>query len=492
MLKGYLTLELTHSRIRYIFLSRDPQGYKIFKSGIVSQVLNIQAPGELCRTLQDLIQREEIDPVRLFVTICLQENHIRQVDVPRINRSKIEEEINEELKKSPVFSQRKYDLIFDVVFRASDQGNLVFAAIDQSVLDYILSECHSLGVPFGHLEIAPLNLKEIFPLIESDVENHTVLFINDHVSYLMMASGGQWRFISRSTIGVEHLYPLTNDKLNHTYFINLAGDLKRVISSYISQHKIEKLDKLWIIWDQHGAANLASALAEKLNMDIQPLNLERLKNFDLGLEAKSANPVDLICVLPAVIFLERIKEQFRLNHFFRSQQYKTYVVNLLLTSLLVLGVVGFVLGVKSRDYYLQQKKLTIETQAFISAIEHFKNNKEKFYRLRDDAVGVRKALLEHLKPVNALNRVNWSIALAVFIQEMPPKMALSSFKFDETGQVSFSGETLDVNSINEFVNRLEKSAVFEDGLIDSYTERNTARQKVFVFRIMGRLREKRS
>lgn len=490
MLKGYLTLELTHSKIRYIFLTRNQQGYKILKSGIVPQVLNIHAPGELSRALQDLIQREGMDPLRLFVTLCLQENYIRQLDVPKTNPSKLEQDVTEEIKKTAVFGPRKFDYIFDVSYKKADQGSLVFAAVEQTVLDYVLSECRSLGRPFAHLEIAPLNLKEIFPLVEPDIENHTVLFVNDHVSYLMTALDEQWRLISRSTIGAEHLYPKMNDKLNPAYFINLAGDLKRVINAFASSHKIEKPERLWIIWDQQGAADLASALADKLGLDVQALNLGRIAGFNVDQEVQNANPMDLICVLPAILYLQRIKEQFPLNHFFRAQQYKKYVLNLFITSMLILCAAGFGFGMKTRDYYLQQRKLNIEMEAFASSIEHFKSDKKKLYRMRDEYSDARKNLLDHLNHINVLNQLGWPQALSVFIKQMPDKkMALTSFKFDDSGHIAFSGEALDVKDVNAIVTRLEKSHVFEEGLINSLTEKTAGTQKISIFRIIAKLRE---
>lgn len=489
MLKGYLTIELTYSKIRYIYLGRDHQKYKVLKSGVISQPLNVHAQGELSRTVQELIRREEISPIRIFVTVCLQDNFIRQVDVPRTNLSKLEEELSEEITKSPVFNKRKFDYIYNVVFKGYEQGNLVFAAIDQNVLDYILSECGSLGLPFSHLEIAPLNLKEVFPLIDPGGDNHTVLFINDQVSYLMMSQKGQWRLISRSTIGIDHLYPLKNDKINYTYFINLAGDLQRVIKSYISQHKIEKLDKLWILWDQHGASGLASALAGKLSIDIQVLNLERFTHFDLGLEGKSANPMDVLCVTPAVIFFERIKEQFPLNHFFRAQQYKAYVIKWLAGALLVLGLAGYALGVKGQEYYRKEKKLGSEIAVFMSKIDQLDGSKKDIHRRRDEAMQIRQGLIDQAKYIDSLNRAAWSQALTVFIKEMPKDMSLTSFKFDETGHASFSGESLEVTHVTELVRRLENSDVFEQGLVDSFTENQVSGQKVFVFRIVARLND---
>ena len=90
MSKGFLAIEITASKIRYTYLKREGRGYKVLKSGIFPHSFNVISTGDLAKSLQELIKKEQIVPVRLFVTLCLADNFIRQVHMPKMNLREME------------------------------------------------------------------------------------------------------------------------------------------------------------------------------------------------------------------------------------------------------------------------------------------------------------------------------------------------------------------------------------------------------------------
>lgn len=489
MYKGYLTIELTSSRIRYMLLGRKGRGYEVLKCGFLPFALNISAPGDLTRQLQEVIKREALHPQKLFVTLGFQENFIRQVHMPKMNVKEMEEAITAEIEKYPSYSKRQFDYIYDVSNLAKSKGNVVFAAIEQSVLNYVLSECQKLGIPFQHLEIAPLNIKEIIHLIEPSVDNQTILVVNDTVSYLMIARGLRYQLIYKVGIGIEHLYPHRNDQISETNVFNLIGELQRVLKSYLSQHRLERLNKIWLVWDKQGAAGFNQAMHGQLGLDVEVLSLEQIAKFGESVDPNAANPAYMTGVTPAIIDLENIKEQFPLNHFFRALHFKRYVFQLLAASLFSILIAGYFLGMKSLEFMDEQKSIKAEIVATTDAINTLKATTTELYRQRDEYLAVRQGLLDQANYIKTLNRVAWSQVLSVFAEEMPKDMALTSFKFNETGKVSFFGDSLEVETVSELIRRIDTSAILEKGMFDFFTEKVVDEQKIYSFGILAQLQD---
>lgn len=487
MSKGYLAIELTSSKIRYLHLTRKGRGYQVLKSGVMPFTLNVTAAGELTRHLQELIKREDLQPQKLFLTLGLHENFIRQVHMPKMNVREMEEAITAEIEKYPAYSKRKFDYIYNVSNLAKAKGNVVFAPVEQSVLNYVLSECQKLGIPFQHLEIAPLNLKEILHLIEPSVENQTILVVNDQISYLMIVRGLRYQLIYKVGIGIEQLYPHRNDQINETSVFNLIGELQRVLKSYLSQHRLEKLNKIWLVWDRQGAAGFDAAMNGQLGLDVEVLSLDRMDKFSEHLDQNAANPIHIIVGTPAIIDLEKIKEQFSLNHFFRTLHFKRYVFQLMATSFAVVAIAGYFLGMKSLEFHKEKQSIKAEIVATAEAINTLKATTEELYRQRDEYLAVRQGLLDQANYIKTLNRVAWSQVLSVFAEEMPKDMALTSFKFNETGNVSFFGDSLEVETVAELIRRIDGSAILEKGMFDFFTEKVIEDKKVFSFGILAQL-----
>lgn len=486
MSKGHLTIELTSSRIRYMYLSRKGRGYQVLKSGVIPFALNVTAVGELTRQLQELIKREGLQPQKLFVTLGLQENFVRQVHMPKMNMREMEEAITAEIEKYPVYNKRKFDYIYSVSNLAKSKGNVVFAPVEQSVLNYLLSECRKLGIPFQHLEIAPLNLKEVLHLIEPSAENQTILVVNDQISYLMIVRGLRYQLIYKVGIGIDQLYPHRNDQIHESSVFNLIGELQRALKSYLSQHRLEKLGKIWLVWDRQGTAGFDAAMNGQLGLDVEVLSLDRIPKLE-PLDPSATNPIHVIGATPAIIELEKIKEQYPLNHFFRALHFKKYVFKLVMISAVVVGVAAYFLGMKSLELNAKQKSLKKEIHATTEAINTLKSTTAELYRQRDEYLVVRQGLLDQANYIKTLNRVAWSQVLSVFAEEMPEDMALTSFKFNDSGKVTFIGDSLEVETVAELMRRVDASSILEQGMFDFFKEKVVDDKKIYNFGILAQL-----
>jgi Tfp pilus assembly PilM family ATPase/Tfp pilus assembly protein PilN len=487
MLKGYLSIEVTSSKIRYLFVSKVDGGYRILKAGMLLHALNVLSAGELTRRLQELIQVEKFSPIRLFVTLCLQDNYIRQVNLPKMEISELQMAIRAEIEQHPVFNNRAFDYLYQSTVHTGDKGHVVFAAVEQSVLDYLLSECRSLGVPFSHLEIAPMNLKEILHLLEPGVESQAVLVVNDQSSYLMVYWGKQFRLIHQSSIGQEQLYPRQNGKINQPVLTGFVGELKRAFNSYQSQHRLEIFNKVWLLWDAQGAAGFETALAGPLGMNVESLTLEHLSKWVMDPDRQGANPIYALAATPAVIYLEKIKEQFPLTYFFRDQHVTHYVLKWVTVIVLVLGFAGYFLGIKSFENYQKQKSLKMEMAASTDAINKLQNTLQDLYRKREKFLIVRQGLFEHGRYIKSLNKTQWAQVLTAFTKDMPNEMTLTAFKFQESGPVTFSGESLKAENVSGLIRRMDDSGVMQQTEFDFFTEKLVDDQKVYSFEIKAQL-----
>jgi len=138
-----------------------------------------------------------------------------------------------------------------------------------------------------------------------------------------------------------------------------------------------------------------------------------------------------------VISLWKIREQFSLEHFFRVLNVKQYVARYAMTALAVVVLVGAVLGIKAFQLNARAKAVEESITAIQNEITGLKASTVDLYRERDDYLKVRAGLLKQASFVKMLNRVSWSQVLSVVAKEMPKRLRLTSFKFNEAGQVSF-------------------------------------------------------
>ncbi|MBL8013147.1 MAG: hypothetical protein JNN05_04805, partial [Candidatus Omnitrophica bacterium] len=276
MAKGYLNIEVTPQRIRYILMQSSGRGYEVLKSGSVGHTLNTLVAGDLTRVIKEILVKENIAPKRLFVSVCRPGTLIRQITMPRMKKQEMDEAISSEIEKLPFFANNLYDYIYTANKTAKEKLNVILAAIDQNTLNYVIEDVRKLRIPFEHLEITPLNIKDVVPYKKTDNPNQMVLIVHDQMSYLMMLNIREYRFVYQSSTGMQHLCPSGNGNIVEAVFNNFAGELQRVIKSYMAEQKLENSPKLWLIWDSQSGSKLQEMITEKLGMDCTSLSFDHL------------------------------------------------------------------------------------------------------------------------------------------------------------------------------------------------------------------------
>jgi hypothetical protein len=109
-----------------------------------------------------------------------------------------------------------------------------------------------------------------------------------------------------------------------------------------------------------------------------------------------------------------------------------------------------------------------ETQA---QADELKNSAADLYRQRDEYRAVREGLLAQANFVKSLNRVSWTQVLSVMSEEMPDKLRLTTFKFNHSGNVSFFGESLAIETVAELLRRVNNSSILQNGKFDFMSEK---------------------
>jgi hypothetical protein len=487
MAKGYLALEITIARIRFMHVEREGRGLKVLSCGEVPHVMNVSAAGELTRDIKDIVSRLSAAPARIFVTLCGQENFIRQLTIPVMPLREQDQAIRAEIEKFPAFRDRDFSFIYRVSPVAENRRSVAFGAVEAAYLKYVFTECHSLGIPFEHLEMAPLNIKELLPLLKAGPESQAFLVINDHISYLMVAGGGRYRLIYQAGAGTDLLSP-DGKKVNESNLASLVGELQRALRSYLAQNRTERLGKLWMVWDDQKAPGITKAFASQMGLEVEPLGLDKIPLFNVEAGDSACSPINTLLAVPLIIHFGSIKAQFSLDHFIRILDAGRYIKRFVMVTLAVVFLIGAVIGVKTLEYY--QKAMTLkddiaaiksETTDLTSANIDLKREQEEYLRARE-------GLLLQAKLVKMLNRVSWSEVFALVAAELPKDMSLNSFKFTEDGKAEFVGESLDIATVAELIRRVDGSSLLHNGKFEFLMEKTVENRKIFNFGISANLK----
>lgn len=500
MKKVCLGVEISSSKIRYVGIEKDGHGFNILKAGTSEYTLDVSAEGALSEAVNDIILKEDVSVEKIFITVSSHDILLRQVSLPFIDSNQeIEDIVSSEIEKVPAFSDEEFDFIFQKYKSSEDRLRVIFGAIKQDVLDYILSEIPKTKIPFRHLEIAPLNLKELVSLKDSNKEE-AVLVVSGRVSYFFICKNREYKLFYKTGVGIENLYPEKNTRINATVIFNLVGELQRVLKSYLTENKKSQINSLWLAWDKDVAPDFDKLIHEKMGMAVRPMSLEEFSEAEVVKILKddvaqisdkdTLNPIYILAATPVICSFEKIKLQFPLDHFFRAFHIKKSLIKAGMIALIFMFVYGHVLGIITYGFYKKNARLARETKQIASNIERMKIETRDLFAKRDAYLVIRQGLLEQATYIQMLNRVSWAQVLSIVSEEMPESLALTSFKFGEKGDVSFKGEALEVESVAELIRNVDASSTVSGGKFDFLREKYIEEQKIFNFGILAQLKKK--
>ena len=158
-----------------------------------------------------------------------------------------------------------------------------------------------------------------------------------------------------------------------------------------------------------------------------------------------------------------------------------------------LGVIAAVLalglGFLGMSIGHQKNLLAKKTKVVAQEIDDLKTQTQYLYQKREAYEKVRNRLLAQASYVQYLNRTSWSKVLFEVAQELPQEMALTSFKFSESGRAQFKGEAFAMEKISEVMRSMEGSNILEESKFEYLREQDAQDQKLFAFGIMAKLKE---
>lgn len=487
MTKGFLCLEITSSRVRYIYVLKQNKGFEVLKASSFAHKLSVAAVGALSQAIQDILTQDQFTPTKIYLTVSRSDTLVRTVTLPSMTSQELEGVIVAQIEKIPNFFNNKFDFIFSKVPLEQNKLKVVYAAINQKLLNYILGEVQRPATQFHHLELSPLNLPNFFAQTLRKNDQQVILVVNDHVTYFIIYKDAQYELFYQTSIGTEDLYRLHDDQVDDKILGNLNGELQRVIKAYQSEHKNAVVDNVWLVWDSQGAGSFAERLQMTAGLKVSVLGLAQMSSVQGKEKQVMDNPIYLIATLPFLYEHHKLKPAFPYDHFFREFHRKRFIAKAALATgaYLVFIAAAVTLGIldvnnKIAEYKVKREDVEQETQLL-------RASSEEIFKKREEYIAMRQGLLDQATFVRQLNRVLWSQVFSVIANDMPQNIALTSFSFSESGQATFRGDSLDVETIAELIRRIDVSPLLDKGQFDYLREKEVKEQKFFNFGIYSQL-----
>ena len=108
MAKGYLGIELTSAKLRYVFLTKKRRGMRLQKAGSFVFKVDPSTDGALTHMIANILKRENISPEKIFVSLSRSDVLARELILPPMKADEYEEVIIAEIEKIPTFSEERY------------------------------------------------------------------------------------------------------------------------------------------------------------------------------------------------------------------------------------------------------------------------------------------------------------------------------------------------------------------------------------------------
>lgn len=488
MVRGLLGIEIADRTLRYVFLEKDSNVYRIMKAGKSTADVDLSAPGSLFQAIQSVLETEQISPDRIFLTVSRRDTVIHQVTLPKMSSRELEEVVSGEIEKIPVFFSRNFDYIFRSYPDDKDKVRVLFAAMGRNILDTMIKEVQKTERPCRDLEIFPLNLKDILPLVGAGRGCEALCIVHDHLTYINIIEDGEYRHFYQSSKGLQQLQSAISDISRESILSNLTSEIKRVLQSYASQGAHPKVERIWLVWDQETEPALEERISKDTCLPVDALDLNRLEKI-VASQGFQANPVYLPALTPIVFHVYNRKPTFPLNHFFRHLQLKSYIAKAVVMTAAVVAGAGVALAGVLGYFQTQTSALSQELASINQEIVEQKKEADFLLKRHEQYVEIRERLLRQASYVNELNRVSWSQVLAVFSKELPEELALSEFKFTENGSASIQGEAFQMESIAELIRRVDGSAILQAGKFDFLKEKKIDEYRLYNFGILAKLKD---
>ena len=485
MARGILGLEISSQHIRYIYLREG------FRKSVLSrcQVFSFQQdpvttkdPNILATAIKEIIHRENISPSKICLTLSGKEVFIHLIKIPKIPDIELREVIATEIEKVPSFSGREFDYIYSAFRLGENRIRVLFTAVAKEILDFYIQAINQTKIYFQSLEISPLNLAGILHSQTNGDKPEALLVLDEQSSQIMIFSQNECKLYYKIPTGRINLYPSQEQKLNNAVFSTWANEIKRVFRSYIREAPGEEIEKVWFIWDKKDTQELNKLLTEELDLSVNEPTLERF-NIRLADRESEFNPIYFLPLIAPLTSLKKFKSLFFFEHLLHGLNVRRAIRKVGLIVALFILLFGFLSLMISMNFARARSRVLEDSKKVALQIAEVEKRTKELEKERISYLDMKEKLLKQASFVRMLNRVAPSEVFANIVLALPEDISLSLFKLSEGGQIEVNGSTLKIDSLAEFIRKINATGYFADVEFDFLKEKEIEEKKIVEFGI---------
>jgi len=485
-----LSIDIADHKIRYIYCERKKNEFYVIEAGESKVQIDYLVPGTLFDAIINILGFVNITPNRIFLTISRKNTVVHQIVLPKMKPRELEQVVASEIEKIPTFARQDFDHVYKNYPMANGKNRVIYAALSLKDLQYYLRDIQKTEMLFKDVEVTPLNFKLIPDLIQSSNQPEATLIVHDEQTYLTVVEKGNYKLFYKVPVGMDQIDADVNGPQNGNALISWMAEIRRVLKSYLIDNKDVKISKLWLVYDDEVMPDLENQVRKEMRLEVETVKVQNIPNVELA-TMQNLSSIYSVAMSPILNRFEKNIPHFSLEHFFRHFQIKKYTAKVVALSTLCLVLVGAAFG--SFTWTVNQRMVALEKniKALKVEIKQQKNEAAGLYKKYDQYTATRTLLFDQANYVAHLNRVSWSQVFSVFAGELPGKLALTSFSFQESGNAKIRGEALSMEAIAELIRAIDESEILEKGKFDSLNETAVKNQKIFKFGILAKLKRQK-
>jgi Tfp pilus assembly protein PilN len=490
MEKGYLGLEIGEKILRFVYVTKQKNAYVMTRAGEMEVNLNFTLPGALTQAIRMIVEKEELLPKRVFVSVSRKDVLIHQQLMPKMNAAELAEVVPGEIEKIPFFYNQNFEYSYTAFMHSKEKDRVLLVAVAQDFLKSLIDEVDATKLPFRDIEISPLNLKDILPKAPKADRCDAILVVQELCSYLCIYKGSNYLGIYRSPIGAQQIMSPVNAHNQDQMLSTWVAEFGRVVKAHLVEHPQTPIEHLWLVADKAISFKVGTQLNKDLDINTEIISADTLPNLKIP-ENIDWNPAYVNALTPVMYTINSRKPLFALDHFFAKFQVQKYVMLLMIKTMIFLFVLVF--GMGGVNFFVKKDlaMLKDETQRISMDIIALNQKNKYLFDQKNEYLDVRKKLLAQASYVQEINRTSWTHVLAAIATELPAELALTGFKFNDAGDVEIKGDTFDITNIAELIRKVDQSSILEGGKFDFLKEKKEKEAKLFNFGIQANLKGKK-
>jgi len=486
-----LALELSDKSVRYCLLEKGAKRFRLTQAGSV-ELDDVQFSREsFAKALAEILTKIGTSHVKLFVNILRREVLFNSVILPQMPPNELEEVIGGEIVKIPTYFDKEFDFIFSSFPYVDTKMRVMYCAVYREIINGIVDAAKQHKLALQEIALAPMSLlRNAYTWGDNGTEQMLVV-VGDTSNYVMAFQQKQCKFFFSGSMGRSALVKNgVSDKLS---MLAWTTDTNRIITSYFMAHGGQMVQKIFLIWDNDGVADLATELEERLSKTVVKTDLKMFPDIEYEGGAE-INPAYFVAISPVVSYYKNLKSEFSFEKFLEAFNYNGNILKIVgqLGVFIALGV--FMVFAIGRFALIENHKASeqlSQVKSKITLIETENQKDDADASLSDTAKG---DILAQLTTVNNINKVSWSKVFDAVVNHMPQGVSFTSFKVMDTGDVDIKGRTYNIETIGSFMHSLGDIPFLQDikatEIKDTQSEEreiNQQEKKTFSFDITAEL-----